>query len=177
MRELRIVYYAIFILLIIIIIVCLQTIFDPSSDGEIAYLLLLTLYWHQLRCISFSLSSLDKVKSKTLPNCLHFLAYSFYLPCFFFGPIIIYKKINVISFKFDYFDSFNIFFFLQQNENTSTTMKSLRQRLSKLIINLIRYFFWMYFTEFILHYVYINMFLQNIKVCFVYLIIKLHILL
>ncbi|XP_022181693.1 protein-cysteine N-palmitoyltransferase Rasp [Myzus persicae] len=122
----------------------LFTIFDPSSDGEIAYLLLLTIYWHQLRCISFSLSSLDKAKSKTLPNCLHFLAYSFYLPCFFFGPIIIYKKIN--------------------DENTNTTITPLSQRLSKLIINLIRYFFWMFFAEFMLHYVYINMFLQNIKV-------------
>ncbi|XP_060844324.1 protein-cysteine N-palmitoyltransferase Rasp isoform X2 [Rhopalosiphum padi] len=122
----------------------LFTIIDSSSDGEIAYLLLLTLYWHQLRCISFSLGSLHKAKSKTLPNCLHFLAYSFYLPCFFFGPIIIYKKIN--------------------DANTNTTTKPLCQRLTKLIINLIRYFFWMFFVEFILHYVYINMFLQNIKV-------------
>lgn len=54
-------------------------------------------------------------------------------------------------------------------------MKPLSQRLSKLIQNLIRYFFWMFFTEFILHYVYINMFLQNIKVCVVDLIIKLYI--
>lgn len=69
---------------------------DPSSDGEIAYLLLLTLYWHQLRCISFSLSSLNNVKSKNFPSYLQVLAYSFYLPCFFFGPIIIYTKLNVI---------------------------------------------------------------------------------
>lgn len=72
-----------------------------------------------------------------------------------------------------YFNSFNIFFLFQQDANTNTTTKSLCQRLSKLIINLIRYFFWMFFIEFILHYVYINMFLQNIKVCFIYLIIKL----
>lgn len=71
---------------------------DSNSDGEIAYLLLLTLYWHQLRCISFSLSSLNDAKSKNLPDCLQVLAYSFYLPCFFFGPIIIYTKLNVTNF-------------------------------------------------------------------------------
>ncbi|XP_025409063.1 protein-cysteine N-palmitoyltransferase Rasp [Sipha flava] len=119
-------------------------IIDPNSDGEIAYLLLLTLYWHQLRCLSFSLSSLNKAKNKMLPTFLHFLAYSFYLPCFFFGPIVIYTKLK---------------------DTCITTNKTcLRQRLITLIINLIRYFFWMFVVEFILHYVYINMFLQNIKV-------------
>lgn len=61
-----------------------------------------------------------------------------------------------------------ILHFLQQDENKSNVIiRSLRQRLFTLLINLIRYFFWMFVVEFILHYVYINMFLQNIKVCIV----------
>lgn len=149
---------------------------DPSSDGEIAYLLLLTLYWHQLRCISFSLSSLNNVKSKHFPNYLQVLAYSFYLPCFFFGPIIIYTKLNVtIFFKLKTILILIFHFFHFQEAFKRTNLIPLRQRLLTLSINLIRYFFWMFLTEFILHFVYINMFLQNIKVCFLFIHINIYV--
>jgi len=58
-------------------------------------------------------------------------------------------------------------YFLQQETKKTTCLKPLKQRFYTLITNLIRYFFWMFVVEFILHYVYINMFLQNIKVGFI----------
>ncbi|XP_050421606.1 protein-cysteine N-palmitoyltransferase HHAT [Adelges cooleyi] len=117
---------------------------DTNTNEENSYLLLLTLYWHQLRCISFALSSLER-DSREWKNYIHFLAYSFYLPSFFFGPIIIYEKI------------------IDTPKNYTNT-KSLPKRVITLILNVIRYFGWMFVAEFVLHYIYVNMFLQNIKV-------------
>ncbi|XP_050544505.1 protein-cysteine N-palmitoyltransferase Rasp isoform X4 [Daktulosphaira vitifoliae] len=118
--------------------------FDPNLNEEMSYLLLLTVYWHNLRCLSFVLSFIN-LSNKTESNYTHFLAYSFYLPCFFFGPIMIYEKLIPAS---------------KNNDH----VKTFKKRSVTLIIKVMRCLFWMLVVEFVLHFIYINVFLQNIKV-------------
>lgn len=101
-----------------------------------------TLMWIYLRCISFCLDKIDKKLDWV--SIYTFYGYVFYLPCFFLGPILL-------------FDVFS-------NKLYKTSWTYTYRSLMYLIIQNIRYLFWLFLTEFILHFVYINCLLYYIEV-------------
>lgn len=91
--------------------------------------------WIHLRSISHNIDTIDDHFSTT-NGFVQKLAYCLYLPTLFFGPLILYHE---------FLDSIN-----QSHQYWNY------QKLKTFIINLIRYMFWLYFTELLLHFVYVN---------------------
>lgn len=92
--------------------------------------LIVAAHWTVLRCISYNFDERNR------SSILEMLSYCLYLPLFFFGPFI----------KFEHFKQ-------TFKENKSTTTKT---KIKQLLLNLCRFNFWLLFTEFILHFVYVN---------------------
>ncbi|EZA56379.1 Protein-cysteine N-palmitoyltransferase Rasp [Ooceraea biroi] len=94
--------------------------------------------WIHLRSISLNMDSIDD-KFSASNNFLQKLAYCLYLPTLFLGPLILYREFQ---------------------ESINPVNRSGRywnyQKLKPFISNLIRYTFWLYFTEFLLHFIYVN---------------------
>lgn len=129
---------------VLTIITYLEHIWDMYEyfDEDELMLLMVTILWQHLKCISFSL---DDVKNKiTIESFLHFIGYSFYLPTFFFGPIMLYED-----------------FLPSMKRNPDFKMAP---GLLHLLLNNIRYLFWLYFTEFTLHYIYVNILVHYIDI-------------
>ncbi|XP_014606278.1 PREDICTED: protein-cysteine N-palmitoyltransferase HHAT isoform X1 [Polistes canadensis] len=112
------------------------------------YLLLLAMCWIQLRSISQNMNTfkMHYMKNYTnfFNNYLQMLAYCLYLPTLFLGPLILYHE------------------FLNALDKSPSKWNFMRAQ--KIIINLIRYIFWYYFTEFSLHFVYINVLQYHPKI-------------
>ncbi|KAI4494412.1 hypothetical protein M0802_008904 [Mischocyttarus mexicanus] len=104
------------------------------------YLLLLAMCWIQLRSISQNMNNFKmhykRDYTHILNNYLQMLTYCLYLPTLFLGPLILYHE-----------------FFNALDKSPSKWNFTKAQRI---IINLIRYTFWFYFTEFSLHFIYSN---------------------
>ncbi|XP_047349110.1 protein-cysteine N-palmitoyltransferase HHAT isoform X1 [Vespa velutina] len=109
------------------------------NDNE-HYLLMLAMCWIQLRSISQNMDNFkiqyDRDYTYFFNDYLQTLAYCLYLPTLFLGPLILYHE---------FFNSLN------KSPSRWSFMK-----MQTIIINLIRYTFWLYFTEFSLHFIYVN---------------------
>lgn len=92
--------------------------------------LIIAAHWTILRCISYNLDEKRKC------NIIDALAYCLYLPLFFCGPFIRFEHIKK-SYK----------------RNTSI---SLPEKLQTLFLQLLRFTFWLFFTEVSLHFIYVN---------------------
>lgn len=95
------------------------------------YLLLLAVHWIILRCTSYYIDLIDYKREHIF---LQTLAYCLYLPLLFFGPFVNFEDFN----KNYSCRSFN------------------HNRKTELLINMIRFGFWLIFLEFILHFIYVN---------------------
>ncbi|XP_046401710.1 protein-cysteine N-palmitoyltransferase Rasp [Ischnura elegans] len=100
------------------------------------YLVSVTLSWIHLRCISFCLEklSVDCIKSAIWQEEIsNLLGYVFYLPLFFFGPVMLYKEFY----------------------RGSCPKKRLDwPLLESFLLNLVRFCSWAAFNEISLHYIY-----------------------
>ncbi|OXU20951.1 hypothetical protein TSAR_011068 [Trichomalopsis sarcophagae] len=109
-------------------------------EDEEYFMLTAAICWIQLRSISYSIDSIESYKHVDVwgfvQDLLQNLAYCLYLPTLFLGPVIFYQQ---------FLDGVNKPFTQWGKE------KSLR-----IFSSLVRYTFWMYFTQLALHYVYFN---------------------
>ncbi|KAG7199248.1 hypothetical protein KM043_018115 [Ampulex compressa] len=109
--------------------------------GDVAHFIVtITMCWIQLRSISYNMDMIDGYginrKSSFLINFIHMLTYCLYLPTLCLGPLILYNEfIDSITGKSELWDGI---------------------KLRQFILNMIRYIFWLYFAEFVLHYIYFN---------------------
>lgn len=115
-------------------------------NNENFNIVIVAVSWIQLRCISYSLDSIqNEVDNEKLPyvkfkstvlkyEIINILGYSFYLPLLFLGPIILYKDFMK---SFQYHSPFKI-------------------RLYDVLLNMLRYLMWLFFIELCLHYIYFN---------------------
>ncbi|XKL68747.1 hypothetical protein PGB90_006516 [Kerria lacca] len=111
------------------------------SDEDLKFVIP-TLMWIYLRCISFCMHIINQRIS--LFSVYNFFGYVFYLPCFFLGPILLYNE------------------FYQQlySRRKKYTIISILY----LIGHNLRYFLWLFVTEFILHFIYFNSLLSYIDI-------------
>ncbi|KAK4884338.1 hypothetical protein RN001_000609 [Aquatica leii] len=93
------------------------------------YIIMLTISWVNLRCLSFSIDNLSKTK------LLHLLSYCFYLPTLCIGPFIQFQHLK---------------------RSYAAHAIDLPKRTFKLLISFIRFGFWLLFIEFCLHFVYVS---------------------
>ncbi|XP_050294756.1 protein-cysteine N-palmitoyltransferase Rasp isoform X2 [Anthonomus grandis grandis] len=103
------------------------TLFQRLNDFEISLSILL-LCWMNLKCTAFALERNNKYNQLVL----NYVEYCFYLPTLFTGPFITYED------------------FIKRKSEKLTV------RLIQLTFNLGRCCFWWIFTEFCLHFVYVN---------------------
>ncbi|KAL6437124.1 hypothetical protein ACFW04_005012 [Cataglyphis niger] len=104
-------------------------------DDEQHYILTLTMCWIHLRSISYNMDSIDD-KFLNSNNFIQKLAYCLYLPTLFSGPLILYHEfVESINQPHQYWNC---------------------QKLQIFVLNLIRYMFWLYLTELLLHFIYVN---------------------
>ncbi|XP_015593688.1 protein-cysteine N-palmitoyltransferase HHAT [Cephus cinctus] len=111
-----------------------------SLDEEKYYMLIIAICWIQLRSISYSIDSIVEYKHKNILSFLKELvqnaAYCLYLPTLFLGPLILYGE-------------------FMQGVKVPYRQWSVG-RLCTIIFNLTRYIFWLFFTEFTMHFMYFN---------------------
>ncbi|XP_012266658.2 protein-cysteine N-palmitoyltransferase Rasp isoform X1 [Athalia rosae] len=103
-------------------------------------LIIIVFAWIQLKSIAFSLDCVAKYEQKSFKGFptefVQILAYCLYLPTFFFGQLILYQEfVNGINTPFEKWTS---------------------KRVGTVFLYLSRYLFWVFFTEFAMHFVYIN---------------------
>ncbi|XP_014210210.1 protein-cysteine N-palmitoyltransferase Rasp [Copidosoma floridanum] len=109
-------------------------------NDEDYFLLTTAICWIQLRSISYSLDSINSYKHIHVygffKDLIQNIAYCLYLPTLFLGPIILYHQ------------------FTDGIRKPFTRWG--KEKLQRTILNLVRYTFWMYFTELSLHFLYFN---------------------
>ncbi|XP_014478468.1 PREDICTED: protein-cysteine N-palmitoyltransferase Rasp [Dinoponera quadriceps] len=104
-------------------------------NDEQHFILTLTMCWMHLRSISYNMDSIDGQLSG-INRFIQRLAYCLYLPTLFLGPLILYHEfVDSINQPYRYWNY---------------------KKLQTFVLNLIRYMFWIYFTELLLHFLYIN---------------------
>ncbi|CAO1396589.1 unnamed protein product [Diamesa hyperborea] len=99
--------------------------------------------WNLMRSTSFSLEKVEAngkgAGNDSKFNIINCFGYVFYFPTFLCGPIVIYSRyMEMLS---------------SQKQESFTEIKL---KLKTLFLNLLRFSFWFFFTEFALHYFYIN---------------------
>lgn len=101
--------------------------------------------WNLLKNISFNLERLDAPDRNDLKfsffNCL---GYVFYFPTFMCGPHVIYSRFAVML------------------DRPEEELRPSRARYQSFILNLLRFAFWFFLTEFALHFFYINSIVLNL---------------
>lgn len=113
-----------------------------TLENDIYHMLIVAICWIQLRNISCSIDNINDYKHNNIigffKNFIQSTAYCLYLPTLFIGPFFLYSDfIKGINQPFKKWTLKRIIFF---------------------IINLARYTFWLYFTEFSMHFIYCNAF-------------------
>lgn len=114
---------------VLIVLNCFEKI-PLGLHDKIRHDLIIASHWTVLRCISYNFD--EKYKC----NIVDMLSYCLYLPLFFCGPFI----------KFEHIKRSYV-------ENTSV---SLSRKFYKLLLQLARFSFWLFFTEIALHIIYVN---------------------
>lgn len=130
-----------------------------SSDvyNELGYqeycLLIVTLSWSVLKGISFSLNKITNFKvSENLTKAnqcyrmKHYLGYTLYFPTLVFGPFMIYNRYNAL---------------LEQNQNEENW--SLLLRTKKLLVDVVRAYFWYIVLHILLHFCYVHYMEQSLS--------------
>jgi protein-cysteine N-palmitoyltransferase HHAT len=100
--------------------------------------------WVLLKNISFNLERVgNELKNDRKFNIVNCLGYVFYFPTFFSGPHVIYSRYSDM---------------LEQKYEA----KPLSERYQSLILNLVRFSFWFFLTEFAMHFFYFNSIVTNL---------------
>lgn len=108
---------------------------DTSRMTDEDRLTSVLLAWFLIRCLDFALSEVQG-NNEWWPRFLNLLAYSFYLPCFFFGPFIPYDYFKLQVYK--------------------TQDVGYKKRCLHLFISLVKYYLYYLFFEFLSHLLYCN---------------------
>lgn len=118
---------------------------EIENQDELDYkdkldLTLIIFAWTNIRCISYFLDAIDneKMKKMSVKNLIKLFSYLFYLPLLYHGPIIIYSNFRNSGWH-----------------SESTKEAPFATRLMVLVIQLLRYGFWWFIMELILHYLYL----------------------
>lgn len=93
--------------------------------------------WCLLKNISFNIERADHDREDQKFNIVNCLGYVFYFPTFLCGPHVIYSRYGDMLDRKD-------------------EIKPLSERYQNLILNLVRFTFWFLFTEFAMHFFYMN---------------------
>lgn len=119
-------------LITIVVLICLNFLEKIAGDliGKNAQDLIIAAHWTVLRCISYNFD--EKRKS----NIIDILSFTLYLPVFFCGPFMRFEQIK-------------------KSYTTNNTI-TLTKKLKILFFQLIRFSFWLVFTEISLHFIYVN---------------------
>ncbi|KAL0269155.1 UNVERIFIED_CONTAM: hypothetical protein PYX00_006977 [Menopon gallinae] len=113
-----------------------------ALDEDDQYLVMISSSWMILRCISFCVDKSNELSKSKLSFTHHIaefstlLGYSLYLPTMFLGPFIMFSN---------FYKGINL-------EFENWTLK----RILKNVVRFSRCWFWFLFTEFSLHFVYVN---------------------
>lgn len=131
-----------------------------SLEDEEVFIMLYTIAWVELRCISFCVDYVDKqekysqaqdktnfVQASVFEELINLLSYVLYLPLLFVGPILLYEE----------FDRS----FQKRNENLSLRLKSF-------FLDMIRFLIYSMFLEIAFHYIYFFAMQSHIEVCNVF---------
>lgn len=137
-------------------------------SDEQHYILTLMMCWIHLRSISHNMDSPDGRLCDT-NSFIQRLAYCLYLPTLFLGPLILYHEfVESVRTTHSYvacsiwiifdkkFDKILRFIFQITQPRQYRKVSFSLQKLQVFALNLTRYTFWLYFTEFLLHFIYIN---------------------
>ncbi|XP_014280352.1 protein-cysteine N-palmitoyltransferase Rasp isoform X2 [Halyomorpha halys] len=106
---------------------------DTSRMTDEDRLISVLLAWFLIRCLDFALSEV-KESNEQCQKFLNLLAYTFYLPCFFFGPFIPYEYFKLQIYK--------------------TRHAGYKERLLCLCISLVKYYIYYLLFEFLSHVLY-----------------------
>lgn len=104
--------------------------FTSDLNEKIHQDVMIAAHWTVLRCVSYNFD--EKHKS----NMLDLFSYCLYLPLFFCGPFIRFEHVKK-----------------SYTKNTSITFI---RRFKRLLLKLLRFVFWLLFTEISLHFIYVN---------------------
>ncbi|KAG5346490.1 HHAT palmitoyltransferase, partial [Acromyrmex charruanus] len=107
------------------------------------YILTLVMCWIHLRSISHNMDSIDDQFSSS-NSFIQKLAYCLYLPTLFLGPLILYHEfVESINQPHQYWNC---------------------EKFLTFMLNLVRYMFWCFFTELLLHFIYVNAIQYHLQV-------------
>ncbi|KAJ3665397.1 hypothetical protein Zmor_000894 [Zophobas morio] len=104
---------------------------ENKLNQESAHVIVTTIYWMNLKCVSYCIDFID---SKQEHISLTFASYCLHMPNLVLGPFVSYKNF----------------------EGCYKTDECLWDRFLKLILNIFRFLFWFVFTDFFLHFIYVN---------------------
>lgn len=119
---------------------CIPFLYSDTHNQH--WLFMLSLYWINLRCISYATSKMDNTINKI--GFVAMLSYCLYLPLLSLGPFV------------DIHDFVKIYI---------RSKTSLLKRLITCCINLSRFMFWWLVIEFLLHYIYSSLLSYYPAVC------------
>lgn len=137
--------------------------FMESESDEEVFIMLYAVAWVEIRCISFCLDYVDRVKKlesaeneeyvklSASTQFVNMFSYVLYLPVLFVGPIIDYEAFE---------NSFHV-----QNQN-------LASRLTRFIWNMVLYVVYTLLLEFAFHYIYFIAMQSNLKVYYSAIVIE-----
>lgn len=121
-----------------------------------SYETIIILSWMFLKLISFTLDCVQQQSVIDFDggnqfNVINLLGYVFYFPNMMVGPIVIYKRYAGM---------------LKKNVDPLMIYQSgeVLGRIKALVLNLMRFGFWMMLTDFALHYIYVNNLMYNPQV-------------
>lgn len=110
-------------------------------DEQKVYMLYVALGWNTLKCVSFAIDKIEDNDEGLFYGFVDYLGYIFYPPTLFMGPVCIFARHRRMLINLN-------------NENNPSTF----QRFKILTINLSRCYIIFIFTQFALHFLYINNF-------------------
>lgn len=110
-------------------------------DEQRVYFLYVALGWNTLKCVSFTIDKIEDDNKGLFYGFLDYLGYIFYAPTLFFGPVHIFQRHRQMLLNYN-------------DENLPSTF----QKLKSLSINLLRCYLIFIFTQFSLHFLYVNNF-------------------
>lgn len=117
---------------------------DDMYDEEV-YLILFSVAWIELRCISYSLDYIDNKNARLLKfdDIVKMFSYILYLPLLYTGPIILYKEFE---------------------KSFTTNREKLKTRIKRFAIDIALFQLYTYVLDLSLHYIYFFAMQNNMEV-------------
>lgn len=106
-----------------------------------AYFVFITFGWNSLKCVSFVVDKMKDADKSLHFTLVDFLGYAFYPPTLFVGPAVMYGRHRLMLLNFG-----------------KSEQQQLAKRSVNLVVNLLYCYGIFIFTQFCLHFLYINHF-------------------